>query len=164
MTFIQDVTLNTGRNRPYNRFECRPETINTCKGLIEFALTEKSPVSLPVGEWSHLRFDCKLDGRKLLLTVYAPAAPHIPGKPYNGDNIIPILLCGIAPKSKDAKLWHMLTDVYQQVYKSAPEAKRPQAPWMGTVVLPTLEQYLMGLPLLADFTRCMAWAWLEISK
>jgi len=164
MTYIQHVTLNTGHNRPYNRFECRPETIKKCKGLIDFALQEQCPVSLPVGEWSHLRFLCVPDSRKLVITVYAPAAPHTPGKPYNGDNVLPILTCGIAPKSKDAKLWDQLVDNYKIVHKSDPVAERPQAPWLATVIYPTPDSYLMSLPLLADFTRCMAWAWLEIDK
>jgi hypothetical protein len=164
MTFIQHVTLNTGHNHPSNRFECRPETIKACKGLIEFALSEMAPVSFPVGEWAHLRFVCVPDGRKLVVTIYAPAAPHEAGKPYNGDNVMPLITCGIAPKSKDIGLWQQLAVMYQQVYKQTSTAVRPQAPWLATVIFPTGELYVQSLGLLADFCRCMAWAWVEIER
>lgn len=161
--YIQDVTMNTGHNKPYNRFECRPETIKVCQSLLKRALSEQAPVSIPVDEWSHLQFACFPDGRKLVITVYGPAGPHIPGKPYSG-HVMPLLTSGIAQHSKDAPLWEALEGVYQKTYSAPPKASRPQAPWMGTVVYPTAEVYKNSLALLADFTRCMAWAWIELDK
>lgn len=166
-TFIQHVTLNTGHNKPYNRFECRPETIKTCKGLIQFALEAGSPVSLPDGELCHLAFSCVADGRKLVITVYAPMSPHTKGKPFNhtGSNSAPLAICGIAPKSKDAKLWDLLIDTYTTVYPDEQvSCDRPQAPWLAVVVTPMAMQFMESMPVLADFERCMAWAWLEILK
>lgn len=164
MTYIQHVTLNTGHSHPSNRFDCKPEVIRACKGLLKFALSEMSPVSFPAGEWAHLRFMCVPDGRKLVVTVYGPAGPHAAGEPYGGDRVIPILTFGVASKSKDAGLWKQLEGVYQRVYGQEPQAERPQAPWVATVFYPSAEPYQDSLTLLADFTRCMAWAWIELSK
>lgn len=166
-TFIQHVTLNTGHNKPYNRFECRPETIKGAKALISAALEQDLPLSMPSGELAHLAFACVAEGRKLTITVFAPMGPHTKGQPfrYNGKNGAPIAICGIAPKSKDAKLWDMLLDTYSTVYPSETIAcERPQASWLGVIVTPLVQQFPESLTVLADFERCMAWAWLEILK
>jgi len=43
-------------------------------------------------------------------------------------------------------------------------ASRPQAACLATVVYPSANLYCDSLTLLADFTRCMAWAWIELDK
>lgn len=164
MTFIQHVTLNTSHNRPYNRFECRKETIAACRGLLREALAQQAAISFADGAFSHLRMACTAEGRKLVVTVYGPAGPHVPGQPYRGGNVLPLVTFGVAPKSKDARLWEILGQCYEQVYQMAHQAERPQAPWVGVVVLPAALQYRQSLELLADFERCMAWAWLDWLK
>ena len=167
MTFIQHVTLNTGHNKPYNRFECRPETINKAKCLINNALEAGVPISMPEGELAHLAFSCVAEGRKLVVTVYGPMGPHTKGKPfrYTGKNGAPLAICGIAPKSKDAKLWSAMMETYTLVYNKPPECKdRPSAPWLAAIVTPLSMQFMEAIPVLADFERCMAWAWIDLLK
>lgn len=159
--YLQHVTLNTGHNLPFNGADCDPAVIEIASSLLDFALEQGTRVSLPDGELSHLSFECKSQGRKLSIVAYGPMAPHVKGKPFDGDNVVPIAICAVSPKSKDSDVWATLTESYETIYKKPCSTQRPQAPWLGVVLTPMLSLFEESVDMLADFERCIAWAWMQ---
>lgn len=88
---------------------------------------------------------------ELMLTVYARQHDAAVSRH-------PLATLAVAPKSKhSARVWAIVTD--GRLGPTAPNLREPRAPWCAVHLHPALLGHLDATQWLADFERCVAWAW-----
>lgn len=85
----------------------------------------------------------------LVVTVYAR-------KPDIGPRL-PLVTFGVAQRSRHGEaLWALLV----ANFGAHARAQRPREPWCAAALHPTLQLDIEATEWLADFERCVAWAWI----
>lgn len=113
---------------------------------------QKAP--LPAVELSHFYAVAYVQDGGLLVTVYGPTGPHQPGQPAGAD--IPLVTFGVAQRSRHSgPLWAMMLANFEH-----PDGiKQPATPWCAVALHPSIMAHTSSIGWLADFERCVAWAW-----
>ena len=154
MTYINHITLSTGHLRRSSLSEVPDETLAFLRPWLDAALKSEVPIPLPADELAHYSA-MAIHEIGLVVTVYAPAGPHLPGKPHTGENA-PIATFGVAKRSREAApLWEKLKKHFSNRPSPAPET-----PWCAVALHDNLIAFADAQEWLGDFERCIAWTWL----
>lgn len=153
--YIWHVTLDTGKTRRSPRSEVRDEVLVHVRAVLQQALA---------GEHAEVIFGCTLtaaaEGRCVLGTVWMPL-----GRSASGGNSVPIVTIGVAEHSRcGGRLWRLMHDVADRSGMPPLATDRndpPQEPWCAARIEIGSVTALDAMEWLADFERCLAWAWLE---
>lgn len=156
MTALPHITLDTGHVRQSPRSEVGDETLATLRASLAMAL-EQPRSRIPVPMQPGYSYGVTAEHGCLLVTIYGTvqATPA------------PVVTFGVAAPGSDAGgLWRILHDDrggLEGVAYRTDIRRPPRPPWVAArmefaagLVPPTLW--------LADFERCIAWAWLEMQE
>ena len=159
--YLQHVTVTTGHSRHSLRAECGTEVLALLGPWISHALlpdepNKAPPVPLPVPELAAYSAHVFTTAGGLLVTVYGPDIVTVP--PALPEPI-PLVTFAVARKPRHAaKLWSLLL---RRGVVAPPPPVMPGTPWVATVLHPTLAAFPDSVDWLGDFTRCVAWTWIE---
>ncbi|QTD44309.1 hypothetical protein [Ottowia testudinis] len=143
--YIQHLTVTTGHAHRSTRAMVGDDVLALLSPWLDQAIAARAITPIP-------RMDgfgalCLHQQGTLVVTVYAP-------QPDIGPRM-PQVTFGVAQRSRQAAaLWPML----MQAGPAAPGVKQPEAPWCAVHLHPTVDRD--ALDWLADFERCIAWAWI----
>jgi hypothetical protein len=137
--YLNHITLTTGHLVRSARPEAGDAAVSACAADLRRALAVSAPVPI----------DAPTPG----CTLEAVAAGRALTATLSGPMRRPWVTLGVAPRATVApKLWDTLTHALAP-YHTTP---RPAAPWAAAVL------YLHDTPMwVADWERCLAWAWIE---
>jgi hypothetical protein len=156
MLYINHVTLQTGHCAHSDRSEVRDDVLALVAPWLAGIINSGNLHPMPVQELSHLSARATVDHGCLLLTVFAPSGPFIAGQAHHGKDI-PLITLAVAQRSRQgAELWPMLIEAFS----ASPKTKKPEEPWLAVALQPGLIAYRAEAAMLADFERCVAWAWI----
>ncbi len=153
--YINHVTLITGHIARTGRADVADEVLSVLYPWLVQALVSSTPLALPVPALSHYSAMVLTDGG-MVATIYAPLGPHTPGTPYVG-NTTPLVTIGVAQRSRQGRdMWAKLV----ANFGAKPGIKQPAEPWCAVALHPALLSYPDTMEWIADFERCLAWAWI----
>lgn len=154
--YIQHITLTTGHVSHSPRTDVSGETLARVRPWLVAALVDGQSVPLPTAGLSDYEAHIMALGSCLLLTV--SGLPTLSG-PRRG-NRPPLVTMGVAARPRDsAPLWRILYERGLPGSSVAPGLSRPESPWCGVVLHPTITLDMAATEWLGDFERCVAWAW-----
>lgn len=155
--YINHVTLSTGNLTRSSRAEVADEVVAVIAPWLIDGIAAGTPLPLPVAALSHYRaVVIKTDGGGLVVTVYAPSGPHLPGTPAFGKGL-PLVTLGVAQRSRHgADLWGTLV----AQFGCAKGLRRPTEPWCAVALHAGLAAHREAAHWLGDLERCIAWAWI----
>lgn len=146
------ITLTTGDVQETSRREVTDQALTYSSHLLEQAL-ENVPVKLFSEPEDPLLLEAEADGPALWARIFAS----------NGSGQLPLVTLGVLARDPDkTALWrnlHQASAGMPLPIVTDPQWP-PKAPWLGARVEPTAALCFDALPMLADFERCLAWAWL----
>lgn len=146
--FVYHVTLTTGHTRKSYRDEVDDEAVEVCRALIAHAIDGARPV-IPGTDRCRLAAETSRK-RGLLCSVREPQHDK------------PIITFAIAPNSLSAAvLWRVLVETART---PVVPMECPPAPYCAVRLEQGAVAHAYVLPVLADFERCIAWAWMENRK
>lgn len=155
LTYLNHITLSTGRNARSERSGVDDSVLALLSPWLKKIINSGQAMPLPVDDLSHFSAKAFVQDGGLVVTVYGPSGPHERGTPANAD--IPLVTFGVAQRSRHGgDLWTMLLANFKQL----DGIKQPSAPWCAVVVHPSAFAHRDALDWLADFERCVAWAWI----
>lgn len=159
-TDIGDVTLNTGHYQSFNRFMVHGGTIKLCKKLLA-KLMAGGFVDFPGGEFGHLAIKAEMHPDVIFVTVYGPNGPRGKNRKHHIGNVIPIMTF-LVSLNGNSEAWQACVDMYKKEYNADPMVtNEPSAPYSASVIHSYGGMHFINaLPLLADFSRCLACAWI----
>lgn len=153
--FINCITLTTGHNARTSR-EGVPDDVLVIveQWLLEIINTDqRSP--LPVEKLSHYSAVAFEQEGGLMVTVYGPLGQRQQDQPAIAD--IPLVTFGIAQKPHQAEsLWAVMLANFDH----PADIKQPSTPWCAVVMHSTIISHRDAMPWIAEFERCVAWAWI----
>ena len=145
--YIHHITLTTGHVTRSQRGDVTDDTLAAVAPWLQSAINSGRQHALP-GLRDYAAAVFALDGG-LVVTVYA----H---QPDIGQRL-PLVTFGVAQRSRHGEaLWALLV----ANFKAHVLAKRPREPWCAVALHPTLAGDFGTTQWLADFERCVAWAWI----
>lgn len=145
--YINHVTLTTGHVTRSQRRDVADDTLAAVAPWLQSAINSGQQHPLP-GLPQYAAAVFVQDGG-LVVTVYA----H---QPDIGQRL-PLVTFGVAQRSRHGEaLWALLV----ANFGAHALAKRPREPWCAVALHPTLAGDLGATQWLADFERCVAWAWI----
>lgn len=156
---INHATIHPFHNRASPRAEVSAEMLRVLAPWLAEAI--KSPSAHPIEiakELRHFAIRAEEVEGGLLVSVLTPAGAFTPGGPHTGP-YEEILSFGVAKdRSSHARLWFSLCKKAE-----VNTLDIPALPWIGVVINPeNLLRHASATHWLADFERCLAWAWIEI--
>lgn len=153
--YIHHLTMTTGHLARTSRADVAPEVTALLAPWLQGLVKTGKAAPLPVPELSHYSAQAMVEDGGLVVTVYAPAEPHLQGRPHGGA-VMPLVTLGVAQRSRQgAALWGKLT----QAFPSRPGLQMPATPWIAVVMHPGMAAHKGALDWLGYFERCIAWAW-----
>lgn len=145
--YIHHITLTTGHVTRSQRGDVTDGTLAAVAPWLQSAINSGRQHALP-GLPDYAAAVFVQDGG-LVVTVYA----H---QPDIGQRL-PLVTFGVAQRSRHGEaLWALLV----ANFKAHALAKRPREPWCAVALHPTLAGDFGATQWLADFERCVAWAWI----
>ena len=145
--YIHHITLTTGHDTRSQRGDVTDVTLAAVAPWLQSAIYSGRQHALP-GLPDYAAAVFVQDGG-LVVTVYA----H---QPDIGQRL-PLVTFGVAQRSRHGEaLWALLV----ANFKAHALAKRPREPWCAVALHPTLAGDFGTTQWLADFERCVAWAWI----
>jgi hypothetical protein len=154
--YFNHLTLTTGHNARTSRADVSDETLALVAPWLDGIINSGALHPLPVQELSHLAARASVEAGSLIITVFAPAGPFVPGAVSRGKDML-LVTFGVAQRSRQgAALWPMLVDRLG----AAPDLQRPAEPWLAVALHEGLIMHMDVIGLLGDFERCCAWAWM----
>jgi hypothetical protein len=136
--FILHVTLATGHASRSYRQDVTDAAVAALLPLV------RADGTFPIPSLEGRLLRVTRSGRLLLATVIAEA---------------PICTLAVADRSVGAqKLWQM---IHKDTKAATDPSKPPRAPWCAVRFEPGFSVHFEDHPLLADFQRCLAWAFIE---
>jgi hypothetical protein len=152
---LAHITLQSGHIRVSPRTEVRDEVLALLAPWLDQALASGKPMALPVQALSHFSARASEEDGALLITLFGPRGPHVPGTPAPG--VLPLVTLGVAQLSRHGEvLWPLLV----ALPGTTPGIKRPAEPWCAVALHPTATTYVGDVEWMGDFERCVAWAWM----
>lgn len=148
--YINHLTLSTGHLSRIERGDVAGETLARVAPWLAAAVEVGKAVPLPVSELvDYTALACVLEG-SLIITVSGPNHELGPAPP--------LVTLGVAKRSRHgAALWPLLTGPVMPPTKAG--LVRPAEPWCAVAIWPTISLSPDALRWLADFEKCVAWAW-----
>lgn len=149
---LSHVTLSSGHVRLSPRAEVGGDVVATLKPIIARAL-QGSQVPIPGYPGYTMRLDAS--GDCCVVTVFAQLRDTATPDPE------PVVTFGVAshPSCSD-RLWRLLHSNFH-LFRTDPR-KPPAAPWCAAMLHPAALALRHESPeWIADFERCLAWAWIE---
>ena len=155
MHYINHLTLTTGHNARTSRADVADEALAAVAPWLQSIVNTGQKSPLPVPTLSHFSAVAYVQDGGLIVTVYGPSGPHQPGQPAITD--IPLVTFGVAQRSRHSEpLWAMLLANFEH-----PEwIRQPTTPWCAVAVHPSIAAHADAISCLADFERCVSWAWI----
>lgn len=154
--YINHITLTTGHIARTSRGDVASEVTALLAPWLQDIINSGRAHPLPVPALSHYSAQALVQDGALVVTVYAPAGPHIQGRPHDGGGM-PLVTFGVAQRSRHAaKLWGTLI----QAFPMHPGVTMPDAPWLAVALHPSMAAYAGAVDWLADFERSIAWSWI----
>ncbi|CBA14785.1 hypothetical protein [Xanthomonas albilineans] len=149
MTYdIAHITLTTGDVAKQGREAIVDTTLAIVGSWLTSALVSGKPEPIPGIKSGNAALALQQDGA-LVVTVYGPT-PDV-GK---ADALVTF---GVATHSMHANnLWSMLLQTQPYIRK---DLQQPCMPWCAVVPYPNLLNHTDAAAWIADFERCVAWAW-----
>ena len=153
--YINHITINTGHNARTSRADVADDVLAIVAPWLQSIINTGNKTPLPVTELSHFSAVAYVQDGGLVVTVYGPSGPHKQGQPASAD--IPLVTFFVAQRSRHSEpLWAMLLANFVH-----PDGiKQQSAPWCAVVVHPSAIAHRDSLEWLADFERCVAFAWI----
>lgn len=153
--YINHTTLTTGHNARTSRADVADDVLAIVAPWLQSIVGAGQKSPMPVQALSHFSAIAYVQDGGLIVTVYGPDGPHERGQPANAD--IPLVTFGVAQRSRHSEpLWAMLLANFDH-----PEGiKQPGTPWCAVVMHLSIMAYADAIDWLADFERCVAWAWI----
>ncbi len=148
--YIQHLTLSTGHARRIEAGEVSGEVLARVSPWLAALAESGGHMPLPVaGLAEYTGLATVVDGA-LIVTISGP--------PDAAGRAPPLVSMGVARRSRHgAALWPLLTGPVMP--PTAPGLRKPDAPWCGVALWPTLALYPQATEWLGDLERCIAWAW-----
>lgn len=144
--YIWHVTLTTGHGEMSPRRLAPKEALAALEPVIRAALDGPTPVP---------------DLPDVTLHITA-AGPHCVATIANGRSGDPLVMMGIAPRSRGAgNIWTELHSSFAAFKPVTSVADVPAAPWCAVVPLPAILHRTDIALRLADLEQRIAWAWME---
>ena len=154
--YIHHITLANGHLARTQRADVSAAATQLLTDWLPTVTNTGRTHPLPVPELAHYSAQVLVQEGALVVTVSAPAGPHQVGRPHAGD-AMPLVTFGVAQRSRQgAGLWRSMVGAFG----AKPGLQEPGAPWLAVAVHPTLAHYRGATDWLADFERCVAWAWI----
>lgn len=155
MTALSHITLDTGHVRQSPRHEAGAEAVAILQASLAMAL-EQPRSRVPVPSAPGFSYGATAEGGTLMVTIWGT----VQRQPA------PVVTFGVAPIGSDAAgLWQVLHGARGGLEDTpfATDVGRPPAtPWLAARI--EIGAGLMqpaDLLWMADFERCVAWAWIE---
>ena len=141
MSYIYHITLDTGDIATTPRSDASDHALSVLAPHLKRAITTGRDI-IPTQNFTLM---ASHRGGALLATILTMGG-------------LPILTFGVAPTSRvSAKLWDALTS--NREYQADP-GDPPPAPWIAVRMEAAASQSTLD-PWMADYERCIAWAWIE---
>ncbi|MBB4017406.1 hypothetical protein GGR16_002435 [Chelatococcus caeni] len=141
MTYLWHYTIDTGHSRRSPRDEIPEHVLRAMRVHLSRALEDGRD---PVPTLAPYRLRATSHGGFLVATV------------EDGDGM-PLATLGVAPRSRGAdKLWRSLHKA-----SAGDIGPMPDAPWLA-VRIDNPDLLIPAASWLADYERCIAWAWIEM--
>lgn len=154
--YINHITLTTGHNARTSRADVSDEVLAVVAPWLAGIINSGVLHPLPVPALSHLSARASVEAGSLVVTVFAPAGPFVPGSVSRGKDM-PLVTFGVAQRSRQgAELWPQLV----QAFGATDKIRRPAEPWIAVALHDGLVAHINVIGLLGDFERCCAWAWI----
>ena len=154
--YINHLTLTTAHNARTSRADVADEVLAVVAPWLAGIINSGALHPLPVQALSHLSALASTDAGSLVVTVFAPAGPFLPGAVSRGKDT-PLVTFGVAQRSRHgADLWPKLI----AAFGAKANLQKPAEPWLAVALRDGLMQHIDVIPLLGDFERCCAWAWI----
>ena len=153
--YINHLSITTGHNARTSRADVADEALAVVAPWLQSIVRSGQKSPLPVAALSHFGAVAYVQDGGLIFTVCGPDGPHERGQPANAD--IPLVTFGVAQRSRHSEpLWAMLLANFDH-----PEGiKQPATPWCAVAAHPSIMAHTAAIGWLADFERCVAWAWI----
>lgn len=158
MTYIHHVTLNTGHSHRSPRSDAGDEPLAVLVNYLDQVVKRGGRHPMPIRALAHYSCMASVEDGGLLVTVYAPSGPHINGEHALGGSGHPVITLGVAQRSRQGRdLWGRMV----AQFGAAPGLEKPAEPWCAVALHPAHDAYFWETEgWLADFERCVAWAWI----
>lgn len=153
--YINHLTLTTGHKARTSRADVADDVLAVVAPWLQSIVNTGQKSPLPVPELSHFSAVAYVQDGGLIVTVYGPIGPHNRGQPASAD--IPLVTFGVAQRSRHSEpLWAMLLANFEHTEG----IKQPATPWCAVAVHQSIMAHADAIGWLADFERCVAWAWI----
>jgi hypothetical protein len=147
--YLNHITLETGHVHRSPRADISAETLQFVTPHLMRAIERGEDVILAPGETGEFVLRATAAGAFLLATAISRR---------HG----PLITFGVAPRSRNAgRLWESL---HQGRTVETHRGDVPAAPWLAARMETTNVLALASARWLADYSRCLAWAWIESRK
>lgn len=145
--YINHITLTTAHVTRSQRADVDDGTLAVVTPWLQQAVNSGRQHPLPgLPEYAATVF---LQDGGLVVTVYARQADIGPR--------LPLVTFGVAQRSRHGEaLWALM----MANFGAHARAQRPREPWCAAALHPTLQLDIEATEWLADFERCVAWAWI----
>ena len=153
--YINHTTLTSGHNARTSRADVADDVLAIVVPWLQSIVGAGQKSPLPVPALRHFSAIAYVQDGGLIVTVYGPTGPHRTGQPASAD--IPLVTFGVAQRSRHSEpLWAMLLANFEH----AAGIKQPATPWCAVAVHPSIMAHPNAIGWLADFERCVSWAWI----
>lgn len=153
MTYITHITLASGHTSRIKQGDVSGEALARVGPWLAGLVESGKSMPLPVSGLANYTAHASVFDGALIVTI---SGPTVATGPMAGK-APPLVSVGVAKKSRHNHLWGLLTGPVMPPAKTG--IARPQSPWCGVVIHPTIAMHLDALEWLGDFERCIAWAW-----
>ena len=152
---INHLSITSGHNARTSRADVADDVLAIVVPWLQSIVGAGQKSPLPVPALRHFTAIAYVQDGGLIVTVYGPSAPRRPGQPANAD--IPLFTFGVAQRSRHSDpLWAMLLANFEH----PAGIKQSATPWCAVAVHPSITAHADAIGWLADFERCVAWAWI----
>ncbi|MDC8446093.1 MAG: hypothetical protein LV471_09245 [Nitrosomonas sp.] len=153
--YINHITITTGNNARISRADVADDVLEVVAPWLQSIVNAGQKSPLPIPSLSHFSVIAYVQDGGLVVTVYGPSGPHRQSQPAGSD--IPLVTFGVAQRSRHSgPLWAMLLANFEHLAG----IKQPSPPWCAVAVHPSIMMHPQALDWIADFERCVAWAWI----
>jgi hypothetical protein len=156
LMYINHITLLSGHTSRARREDVTDTTLAVVAPWLLDVVASGQRTPLPVEGLAHYSALALVQDGALVVTVYGPSGPYMPGQPALAGSGIPLVTLGVAQRSRQAaELWPMMV----AQFGARAGLRQPQAPWCAVAVHPSMAAHMGAVEWLGDLERCIAWAW-----
>lgn len=143
--YLWHVTITTGHGRACPRHEVTDAAVAALAPVLDAAMVGRTPVPGQPG-W----------------TAHASAHGRCCSVVLAHEDAGPVLVTGIAPHSRCGRsTWRGLLRMAGALRLPVSTADLPDAPWVADLLLPGATRTMDAMRWTGDWSRCVAWTWME---